>query len=207
MISSFQQYEHHADGTISLKGQPGITLDTIQEQGLATARDIQTELNLPTYYEEWAALAKPTGLSTRRVMFVCADESQTRLHGNPRLQPQQIVLPQQCHLEFGHRSFLVGTVFSLIVAYADARADLRQIGLDIPASVEGDCIVGTARLFCSPLADKAWEAIERGIFTHVCPLIFRPHTAPLGTGQLVEVSLTTSDYPGCPGARILKAWE
>jgi hypothetical protein len=28
-----------------------------------------------------------------------------------------------------------------------------------------------------------------------------------GAGELVEVSLVTDDYPGCPGGRVLKHWE
>ena len=42
---------------------------------------------------------------------------------------------------------------------------------------------------------------------HVCPLIFRGPDEPTGTGQLLEASLTTDDYPGGPGARILKTWD
>lgn len=209
MISQFQQFVHHPDGGISLEGFPGITLDMIQEQGRAQAETIERELGLPTYFEEWAELAKPQGLSGRMVRFVLADESVTRFHGNPRLQPTKIALPPTavCHLEFGHRGFLVGVVSAFFPGYLDYRADLKQIGLEVPSFVEGDCILAQAQLFASPLADKAWEAIERGIFTHVCPLLLRNDTEPLGTGRLVEVSLTTGEYPGCPGARILKTWE
>jgi hypothetical protein len=207
MISPIQQFVHHEDGTISLKGRPGVRVDVIEQQGHATARDIQKELDLPTYYEQWQELAEPIGLSRRQLQFIVADESATRFPGSIRLQPRKIVLPHSCYLEFGHRSFIVGVVTSLILVDAAAREELKQAGLDIPSYVEGDCIVGTARLFDSPLASKAWEALQRGIFSHTCPLLFRPHTAPLGTGRLVEVSLTTDDFPGCPGARILKAWE
>jgi hypothetical protein len=78
--------------------------------------------------------------------------------------------------------------------------------IEVPPDVEGDCIIAQAQLFDSLLAEKAFEGLQRGIFTHVCPLILRKPDEPLGTGQLVEVSLTTDDYPGCPGARILKTW-
>ena len=214
MISQFQQYVHHPDGTITLKGLPGIKLDMIQEQGRATARNIERELALPTYFEEWEILAKPRATypeasfsSRRMVRFVLADESVTRLQGNPRLQPQRITLPGCCPLEFAHRGFVVGVVFGFFLGFAESRQDLQHLGIEVPATVEGDCIIAQAELFDSPLADKAWEAIGRGIFTHVCPLILRQDTEPLGTGQLVEVSLTTDDYPGCPGARVLKNWE
>jgi hypothetical protein len=207
MISPIQQFVHNEDGTISLKGRPGVRVDVIEQQGYATARDIQKELHLPRYFEEWQELAEPIGLSRRQLQFIVADESATRFPGSIRLQPRKIVLPHSCYLEFGHRSFIVGVVTSLILVDAAAREELKQAGLDIPSSTEGDCIVGTARLFDSPLASKAWEALQRGIFSHVCPLLFRQDHEPLGTGQLVEVSLTTDDYPGCPGARILKTWE
>jgi hypothetical protein len=57
------------------------------------------------------------------------------------------------------------------------------------------------------LAEKAWDALQRDISMHVCPLIFRRPDEPTGTGQLLEASLTTDDYPGGPGARILKTWD
>jgi hypothetical protein len=136
------------------------------------------------------------------------DQGETRFHGHYRLQPQQIVLPALCHLEFGHRGFVVGVVDAFVLGFTENRKDLNRLGIDLPADVEGDCILAHAQLFYSRLADKAWQALQRGIFTHVCPLILRENTdAPLGTGQLVEVSVTTGDYPGCPGARILKWWE
>lgn len=209
MISQFQQYVHHPDGSISIEGFPGIKLDMIQEQGRAQAEAIERALDLPVYFEEWAELAKPHGLSGRMVRFVLADESVTRFPGNPRLQPRSITLPPSlvCHLEFGHRGFVVGVVSAFFPGYVDCREDLKQIGLEVPSFVEGDCLIAQAQLFASPLADKAWEATERGIFTHVCPLLLRNDTEPLGTGRLVEVSLTTGEYPGCPGARVLKHWE
>lgn len=207
MISQFQQYDHHDDGTITVKGLPGVKLDVIHEQGSATARDIERELGLPTYFEEWDILAKPQGLSWRMVRFILADESVTRFQGNPRLQPRKMVLPKTCNLEFAHRGFVVGIVSTFFLDFTDYREDLKHIGAEIPASVEGDRIIAQAQLFDSPLAEKAWEALERGIFTHVCPMILRDNREPLGTGMLVEVSLATDDNPGCPGARILKHWE
>lgn len=137
------------------------------------------------------------------------DESETRLQGNPRLQPRLIGLPPTatCPLEFEHQGFVVGSVYAFFLGIKENADDLRRMQIDIPDWVEGECILAQAQLFASPLADKAWEALQRGIFTHVCPLVLRQDAAPLGTGQLVEVSLTTSDYPGCPGAKIMKIWE
>jgi hypothetical protein len=209
MKSQFQQYEHHPDCTITLEGLPHVKIDTIQDQGHATARDLERELGMPTYFEEWEALATPLGLSPRMVRFVLMDESETRLQGNPRLQPRLITLPPTatCPLEFGHRGFVVGMVSAFFLGFKENIEDLRRMQIDIPAHVEGECILAQAQLFDSPLADKAWEALQRGLFTHVCPLILRQNHEPPGTGQLVEVSLTTGDYPGCPGAKILKMWE
>lgn len=82
---------------------------------------------------------------------------------------------------------------------------LKTLGIDVP--IEGACLIGEAQLFNSRLADKAWEAMQRGLFTHVCPLLFRQPQEPLGGGTLVEVSLVSGDYPGCRNARIVKAWE
>lgn len=209
MKSPYQQYVHHADGLVTLEGHPGVKLDVIQDQGRATARAIDQELGLPTYFEEWEVLATPQGLSPRMVRFVLLDESETRLQGNPRLQPRRITLPSNaiCPLEFGHRGFVVGAVSAFFMGFKENADDLRHMQIDIPDWVEGECILAQAQLFDSPLADKAWEALQRGIFTHVCPLILRQNHEPIGTGQLVEVSLTTDDYPGCPGAKILKIWE
>ena len=209
MKSSYQQYVHHADGLVTLEGHPGVKLDVIQDQGRATARAIEQELGLPTYFEEWEALATPQWLSRRMVRFVLLDESETRLQGHPRLQPRLITLPPTgtCWLEFGHRGFVVGAVSAFFMGFKENVDDLRRMQIDIPAWVEGECIIAQAQLFASPLAAKAWEALQRGIFTHVCPLILRQDHEAIGTGQLVEVSLTTGDYPGCPGAKILTMWD
>lgn len=61
MISSIQQYIHNPDGTISLKGRPGVRVQAIQEQDLeratAAAHAMEQALSLPHYYEQWQALA------------------------------------------------------------------------------------------------------------------------------------------------------
>ena len=209
MKSTWQQYTHQPDGTITLEGHPDVTLDVIQDQGHATARAIEQELGLPRYYEEWEALATPQGLSSRMVRFVLLDESETRLQGNPRLQPRSITLPPTatCLFEFGHRGFAVGAVSAFFLGFKENVEDLRRMQIDIPAWVEGECIIAQAQLFASPLADKAWEALRLGIFTHVCPLVFRKIDEPAGAGQLVEVSLVDGGYPGCQHARVLKVWE
>ena len=208
MISHLQQFQHNADGSISIKGQPGITVDAIQEQDLAkaTAHALQLEkdLELPHYYEERERFAKHNGMSNRIVSFILVDESKSRLVGNPRYQAQTIAFPPSCFLEFGHRGFVVGHVTGISRCVNPTKDDLTALGVNVP--VEGSCLLGEAQLFDSPLAGKAWEAIQRGVFTHVCPLLLRQHHEPLGSGSLVEVSLVTGDYPGCRNARILKTW-
>ncbi len=82
-----------------------------------------------------------------------------------------------------------------------------MLGVEIPRDVEGDYIVGYAQLFTSRLAETAWHGVQQKLFTHVCPNLLRPHGAPPGTGSLVQVTLTPGDFPGCPHARILRAWD
>lgn len=209
MISTIQQYEHHPDGRVSLKGQPGVTVDAIAEQDLeratAAAFALEKELGLPHYFEEWQALAHASDMSSRMLRFILMDESASRLVGSPRYQPRNITWSASCALEFGHRGFLVGRLTSIIQCFDLPAEVLKALGIDDP--VEGACLIGEAQLFKSRLADKAWEAIQRGIFTHVCPLLFRQPHQTLGTGQIVEVSLVTGELPGCRNARMLKAWE
>lgn len=209
MISQIQQFEHHPDGTITLKGRPGVKLDLVEQQGLATARAIEKELGLPQYFEEWEQFAQPVGMSRRYLRCVVADQSVTTIKGISRLQPRNITFSSHspCFLEFGHRGFLIGAVTFVALCPADAREDVKALGFHIPEEAEGDCLIATGQLFDSPLAAKAWEALQRGIFTHACPLLFRKLNEPLGSGQLVEVSLTTNDFPGCRNATILKTWE
>ena len=205
MKSPWQQYIHKPDGSITLEGRPDVAIEVIEEQGRVTGRDIESELGLPKYFEEWEIMAKPRGLSGRQIQFIVMDQSETRFPDRYRLQPQQIALPSTCHLEFGHRGFLIGIVSTFLLGFDEMRAQIpTMFGVELPKEVEGDYIVGQAILFDSPLADKAWDALRLGIFSHVCPLVFRKIDEPAGTGQLVEVSLVDGGYPGCSNARVLK---
>ena len=202
------QFAQQPDGSMRLEGLPHVTLEAIQEQGRVIGRDWQGELGLPQYYEDWELLARDTRLSAQYLRFVLMDEAVTRLPGNPRMQPQQVILPQTCPLELGHTSFVIGVVFAFILGFDAVRQEIPSLlGIDIPSDLEGDYIVGTARLFTSPLAGKAWQGLQQNIFTHVCPNVFRPTGDPPGTGHLVQVTLAPGDYPGCPNARVLKTWE
>jgi hypothetical protein len=208
MKSSWQQYLHQPDGSITLEGRPELAIEVIEEQGRATGRNIEAELGLPKFFEEWEAMAQPRGLSGRRIQFIALDESETRFPGHYRFQPRRITLPNACHLEFGHRGFLVGIVHPFLLCFDELCALTHSLsGIELPKEMKSDYIIADATLFDSPLADKAWDALRLGIFTHVCPLVARMGEEPAGTGQLVEVSLVAGDYPGCPGAKILKMWD
>ena len=172
-----------------------------------TARHIEAELGLPKYFEQWEELAKPRSLSGRQIQFIVMDQSETRFPDRYRFQPQRIALPSTCHLEFGHRGFLIGIVHTFILGFDEMRAQIpTMFGVELPNNLEGDYIVGQATLFDAPLAERAWDALRLGIFSHVCPLVFRKIDEPAGTGQLVEVSLVDGGYPGCSNARVLKTW-
>ncbi len=206
------QYVQRADGTMALKDLPEMTLETITEQGKVIGRDWQGELGLPHYYEDYEAMARVESLSTHRVAFVLMDEAPTSLPGAPRMFPRQVTLPQTCPLELGHTGFVIGTCHAWLPAFDAGRTEMAALmtellGFDVPGDLEGDYIVGFAQLFQSPLAERAWEGIHQDIFTHVCPNILRPHGAAAGTGSLIQVTLTPGDYPGCPHARILRAWD
>ena len=207
MNSPFQ-YRHAPDGTITLAGLPNVRLEMIEEQGHVTGRNWQHELELPTYQEEWEAMAQARRMSLRHVRFVVMDESASRLPGHTRLCPKTVVLPPQgCALELGHTGFVIGFVHAFITGFDELRSAIPSLfGFEIPPPApEGDFIVGTARLFESPLAEKTWQGLQQGIFTHVCPMTFV--ASPSGRDTLVQVTLTTGDYAGCPGARILTTWE
>jgi hypothetical protein len=207
MRSALQQFVHHPDGSISVEGYPDVALEVIADQGHATGRDITTALGLPTYFEDWEVLAQSRGVSARHARFILMDESETKFPGHYRLQPQRVTLPPLCYLEFAHRGFIVGVVHSFILGFRDNLDTLTHMGIAVPADVEGDYLIGQATLFESPLAEKAWDGLRTGLFTHVCPALLRQPDELAGTGRLMEVSLTTDDNPGCPGARILKTWE
>ena len=115
MKSPWQQYTHQPDGSITLEGRPDIAIEVIEEQGLVTARHIEAELGLPKYFEQWEELAKPRGLSGRQIQFIVMDQSETRFPDRYRFKPQRIALPSTCHLEFGHRGFLIGIVHTFIL--------------------------------------------------------------------------------------------
>jgi hypothetical protein len=71
MKSPWQQFIHNPDGSITLEGHPGLAIEAIEEQGRATARNIEAELGLPKYFEEWEILAKPADAPTSTSNLYC----------------------------------------------------------------------------------------------------------------------------------------
>lgn len=202
------QFSQDPDGTVRLADFPRLALHTIEEQGTADGLAWQQALGLPYYFEEWEALARiRTEASVGSVTFVLMDASPTRLPGQPRLQPKQILLPTVCSLEFGHSGFIVGTVSAYGIGIdATRQAVPSWITSPLPTDLEGDVVVGQARFYDSALAERALEGLRQGLFTHVCPVIWTPEGGELGTGALVQVSLVPGDFPGCPRAHVL-SWR
>ncbi|HSL03726.1 MAG TPA: hypothetical protein VK901_09335 [Nitrospiraceae bacterium] len=203
------QYVHQPDGRITLEGLPNVAVQVIAEQGAVQGRDWQRELGLPTYHEEWEAMARPRSLTSgRTIRFVLMDESQTRFPGHPRLQPHRVMLPypMRCPLTLSHTGFVVGTVYSFLLISEQDHEALKRMAIDLPDFTEGQWILSEAELFSSALADKAWQGLQEQIFSHTCPVLLAKPGEPIGAGELIEVALTPGDYPGCPGARVLKTW-
>ena len=211
--SRINQFAQEQDGTTTLRNFPQVTVEAVEEDG--PPRNWLSELGLPTNHEDLEILARPRGMSARRLSFILLDEAPTRFSGQPRLNPEKITLPTSCQLELGHIGYAIGTVDyfvpllqSLKLSYSTEPVLLHCIEpLSIPFSPEGSFVVAHAQFFDSDLASAAWTGVERGIFTHACPIIYRPTAAPADSGVLIEVSLVCGDFPGLNNARILRRWE
>lgn len=203
-LSPFQ-FVQDPGGALRLADFPDVTLHTIAEQGTVEGRPWQQELGLPYSFEEWEALARlRTDRPHGEVTFVLMDESPTRLPGQPRLRPKQVLVSPVCALELAHSGFVIGTVDAYVMGIDEGRTTHPAwFTVPLPSDLEGDVIVGHARFFDSAMAEAAQEGLARGIFTHVCPVLWTPTGAVLGTGALVQVSLVPGDFPGCPRARVL----
>ena len=193
MKSHIQRYIRNADGTFSIEGQPGVT---VIGQGQTERPAWEFELGLPVYEHEWQALAAHSDLSAKHLEFVLADESANRIPGNRPFQPRKLICPAICRLELAHSSFLIGSVF-----------DFRLRAAGKVSGTIGEAITAKAVLWNSALAAKAWEGVKRGVFSHACVVLLTPQGGELGTGHIMEVTLTTEVAAGCQNARILKSWE
>jgi hypothetical protein len=143
--------------------------------------------------EKLETMATARGFSARGFSCILLDESPTRFPGAWRHRVREITYRAGDHylLTLSHTGLVIGSV--------------GNIRLGVPGEVdgvEGDFLMAQARLYDSALADRAWNGIMLSLFAMVCPIIARTPTAPVGTGELVEVAL--GDVGGCPGARITK---
>lgn len=207
------QFAKKQDGTMALRNFPQVVVEAVEEDG--PPRNWLSELDLPLNHVDLEILSRPRGLSARRLSFILLDETPTRFPGHPRLNPEKIGLPPSVQLELGHIGYAIGTVDYFVpllqsrkLSSSDEPVLLQGIGpLSTQFSPEGSFIVACARLFDSPLAEAAWLGVEKGVFTHACPIIYRRPDEPADGGTLIQVSLVCGDFPGCLNARILRRWE
>ena len=196
------QFEHRPDGTVGLVGRPDVVLKVHEQQAQASVPAYERLLGLPTYQEEWDALAIAQELSGRFVRFVLCDQSRTKHLGNYPLQPAGIRLqPARYPLTWGHRGYVIGFCFPVMLHPHESA------GVDRPDFVLGDCIIGVAELFDSKLADMAWTGLARKMFSHTCAVLNQKPDDPFGAGDLVEIALVSEAEAACPGARVLRTWE
>lgn len=207
------QLVQEQNGAWALRNFPQVTVSAVEENG--PPRNWLGELGLPANHEDLEILARPRGLSARRLSFILLDESPTRFPGQPRLNPEKIGLPPAVQLELGHIGYAIGTVDYFVpllqsrkLSASDEPVLLQGIAPSAtPFSPAGSFIVAHARLYDSPLAEAAWRGVGTGVFTHACPIIYRRPGAPADSGTLVEASLVCGDFPGWANARILRRWE
>jgi len=191
------------DGTYVAKTNEGVPFayaDVIEDPDPII--DWQAELGLPHDLEELAVLARPRGLSSRRLRAVCGDESVTRRSAGRPLRPQEWLYRfSGTPFSMEHLGLIIGVCYRMENFPNDPV--VRSIMMDLPEAA-GNFLVVEVQLYDSMLAEAAWLGIQRRRFTHVCPVLLRPLDAPPDSGELVEVCLT--HRPVCPGARILKHW-
>lgn len=196
------QFEHRPDGSVQLAGRPDVTLKTHEQQATATFPDWYRQLGLPTYQEQWDAMSRATSLNERFLQFVMCDESPTKHAGNVPLRPAHIRVPLvRYRLTLSHTGYVIGEVYPVLLIPKDLAQASR------PDFVQGDCIVATAELFDSALADIAWRGVRQGIFSHACAVVAQQPGDPDGAGDLVEIALVSEREAACPGARVLKWFE
>jgi hypothetical protein len=203
VVKSPIQFEHRPDGSVQLAGRPDVTLKTHEQQATATFPDWYRQLGLPTYQEQWDALAVATSLNERFIQFCLCDESPTKHAGNVPLQPALIrVHPvQRYRLILGHTQYVIGEANMVLLIPRSLTQANR------PGFVTGDCLVGTAELYDSKLADLAWRGLQQGIFSHSCAVVAQQPGDPVGAGDLVEIALVSEAEAACPGAKVLRWWE
>ena len=196
------QFQHLEAGQVKLVGRPDVVLKTHESQAHAVVPAWYRALGLPTYQEEWDALAIALSLSCRFAWFVACDESRTRHVGHWRLQPARIRLQLASYcLTLGHSGYVIGRCFPVMLLPASSAR------VNIPDCIEGDCLIATAELYDSKLGDIAWRGLQQGIFSHTCVVLSQKSDDPDGAGDLAEIALVSEAEASCPGAKILKTYE
>jgi hypothetical protein len=172
---------------------PHLTAHTIEEHG--EPRDWLQELDIEKSWERIDQMAVVKGLSRRKFECIIADSSPTKFPGNPRFNISKWTYPSGgLYLELGHLGRYIGV--------------LEHIWLGSPSkvqTVEPPFIMAQATFFDSELAERAWQGLQRGIFTHVSPVLLLPTNEPTGPAILLRAGLT--DVPSCENARVIRSWE
>ena len=196
------QFAHQADGTVQLAGRPDVTLKTHEGQAGSGYPAWYASLGLPRFAEQWDELSIASCLSGRFIQFCLCDESPTKHAGNVPLQPAKIRVEfGRYRLVLSHTQYVIGECFPVLLIPKDLAQANR------PDFVQGDCIVATAELFDSALADRAWRGVRQGIFSHACAVVNQQPGDPDGAGDLLEIALVSEPEAACPGAKVLRWFE
>ncbi|ALA60201.1 hypothetical protein [Nitrospira moscoviensis] len=204
------QFTHGADGSVQMEGRADVSLLKVQKPQGYTPFLWMDQLSLPRFQEDWEWAAHPKGLSRRHLRFILADESPLRTPGQRTYDPSKILVqypPDYYALTLSHTGFIIGFTQPEALIPSERREDWLALGIRIPETTVGQCLIFKAVLYESPLADAAWRGIERGILTHSCAVLadFDPDQNMPGT--LREVAIGPSEEVGCSGAKILQHWE
>jgi hypothetical protein len=148
-------------------------------------------------------MAKASRLSRRFVQFVACDQSRTKFMEHWRWQPASIRFdPGYYHVTQGHSTYVIGRCYAL----TRHPKEPARGSVTLPNFIEGECVIGYAVHYGSPLADVAWRGLQHGIFSHACAVVAQQPDDPDGVGDLKELALVSEVEAGCPGARFLKMW-
>jgi hypothetical protein len=211
---SFLQVRQRPDGTWYQEDAPDVLLRIAENAD--PPRDVLAELGVPKDWAELERWAQPLGFCNRYLEFVLVDEGPTRLQGGHPMRPAELTFMLPTPLVFDHLGFVVGALTGVRMGTEPERVE----------GVTGDFLIGTGRLYRSPLAAAAWRGIERGLFPGVCAVhLFGQHLTPPpgvqgmvrhavgdravfvepGKGLIAEVGIV--HQPACPGAKFLRSWE
>ena len=142
------QFLHLADGSVQIVGRPYVTIKVHEDQAHTGVPEWERQLGLPKFQEEWEALSIDRGFSDRFVRFVLCDQSRTKHVGNYPLQPARIrIQPGSYLFTLGHSGFEIGRC-PVVKLHPK---EMTRVFLHLPNFVDGDCLIGEAQLYDSPL--------------------------------------------------------